>query len=136
MRFLPLETFFSNVSKLLAVITLDSLLIFLVPSLFQEASPWGKGGWSSSGSFFIRVLAVRCIYPGMLFFWFCLDLSGPGPVCQGVHGVWIMGRLVLRFEGIEEFHSSLLLAAVFEVDPLCMACQVGLLSFRIVARSI
>ena len=56
-RFLPLETFFSNVSELLTVITLDSLLIFLLPSFFQEAGPWGKG-WRSSSRYLDRKSVV------------------------------------------------------------------------------
>ena len=128
-RFLPLETFFSDVSVLLTVIALDSSLIFLFPPLFQETGPWGKGWRLSSGSFLIRVLAVGCIHPGMLFLLLHLYLSRPGPICGGVHGVWVTVGLVLRFEGVEEIYPSLLLTLVFEVDPFHVACQGGFLLF-------
>ena len=131
-----LETFFSDMSKLLTVIALESLLIFLFPSPFQESGPWGKGQRSSSRSLLIRVLTVGCIHPSMLFLLLCLYLSYPGPIRGGVHGVWVTGRLVLRLEGVEEFYPSLLLASVFEVDPFCMARQGSFLPFCIVARSI
>ena len=120
-------------SELLTVVALDSPLILLLPSSFQEAGPWGEGWRFPSGSFLIGIFAVGCIYPDVLFFLFCLHLSHPGPVRRGIHGVWVMGRLVLRFEGVEEFHSSLLFAPVLEVDPLGMACQGSLLPFCIAA---
>ena len=47
-----------------------------------------------------------------------------------------MRGLVLRFEGIKELDSPLLLASVLEVDPLRVACQGGLLSFCVVVRAI
>ena len=122
MRFLPPEAFFSDVSILLTVIALDSLLIFLLPPLFQEAGPWGKWWLSSSRSFLIRILAPGCIHPGVLSFWFCFHLSGSGPVRQGVHGIWVTRGLVLWFEGVEELDPSLLFASVFEVDLFCVAC--------------
>ena len=136
MRFLPLETFFSNVSVLLTVIALDSLLIFLFPPLFQEAGPWGKGWLSSSRSLLIGVFSFRGIHSGMFPLRLGFYLSCPGPVRRGVHGVWVMGGLVLRLEGVEELHPSLLFTTVFEVDPFCVARQSGFLSFSIVARTI
>ena len=123
-------------SELLTVVALDSPLIFLFPSLFQESGPWGKGRWFSSGSFSIGIFAIGCIYPDVLFLLLCIHLSRPGPVRRGIHGVRVTGRLVLRFEGVEEFYSSLLFASVFEVDPFCMACQGSLLPFCIVVRSV
>ena len=72
----------------------------------------------------------------MLFLLFRLYLSRPGPVRRVVHGVWVMGGLVLQFEGVEEFHSSLLLALMFKVDPFHVAYQGGFLPFCIVARTI
>ena len=122
--------------ELLTVVALDSLLIFLLPSLFQEAGPWGEGWRFPSGSFSIGVFAVGCIHPDVLFFLFCLHLSRPGPVRGGIHGIWVTGRLVLQFEGVEEFHFSFLFAPVFEVDPLCMACQGSLLPFCIIVRPV
>ena len=47
-----------------------------------------------------------------------------------------MRWLILRFEGVEELDSPLLLTLVFEMDPLCVVRQGGLLSFCIVARVI
>ena len=136
MGFSLLEAFFSDVSILLTVIALDSLLIFLFPPLFQEASPWGKGWLLSSGSLLIGVFSFRGIHLGVLPLQLCFYLSGPGPVRRGVHGVWVTGRLVLRFEGVEELHSLLLLATMFKVDPLCVACQSSFLPFGVVARSV
>ena len=50
-----LEAFFSDVSVLLTVIALDSLLIFPFPPLFQESGPWGKRGLLPFRSFSIGV---------------------------------------------------------------------------------
>ena len=135
-RLLLLETFFSDVSELLTIVTLDSPLIFLLPSLFQEAGPWGEGWRSSSRYLLIGVFAIGRVHPDVFFLWFCLRLPCPGPICRGIHCVWVTGRLVLWFEGVEKFHSPLLFALVFEVDPFRVACQGCLLSFCIVARSI
>ena len=72
----------------------------------------------------------------MLFLLLCLYLSCPGPVCEGVHGIWVTGGLVLQFEGVEEFYPLLLLASVFKVDPFCVAHQGGFLPLCVVAQTI
>ena len=72
----------------------------------------------------------------MLFLWLCFHLSNLSSVSGGVHGVWIARGLVLWFEVVKKLDSLLLLASVFEVDSLCMACQGSLLPFCIVARAI
>ena len=136
MRLLPLEAFFSDVSVLLTVIALDSPLIFLFPPFFQEAGSWGKGWLSSPGSLLIGVFSFRGIHSGVLPLRFGFYLSGPGPIHQGIHGVWVTGRLVLRPEGVEGFHPALLLTTVFEVDPFGVACQGGFFPLCIVARAV
>ena len=100
--FLPLESFFSDVSILLTVIALDSPLIFLLPPLFQETGPWGERWLSSLRSFSIRIPIF--VHPDVLFLWFSLRLPSLSPVCRGVHGVWVTGRLILWFEGVEELY--------------------------------
>ena len=62
------------------------------------------------------------MHSDVLFLQFCFYLLSSGSICQGVHGIQIMRGLVLRFEGVKEFDSPLLLASVLEVDPLRMAC--------------
>ena len=62
------------------------------------------------------------MHSDMLFFWLCFHLSSSASICQGVHGVWIAGRLVLWFEGVEELDPPLLLTLVLGVDPLRMVC--------------
>ena len=135
--FFPLETVFSEVSKLLTVITLDSPLIrHLSPSLKE---PLSRGKWRllPRGIPLVRVFVFGYMEAYLLAFFFFVDLANPSPICRGVHGIWIVGGLVLiSFEGVVKLHPSFLFASVLEVQPFCVSFKCGCLPLLEVSGSI
>ena len=117
--FLLLEAVFSEVPKLLTVITLDSPLIrHFSPS---PKEPLLRGEWRllPQGIPSVWVFIFGYMEAYLLTSFFFVDLANPSLICRGVHRVWIVGGLVLiRFEGVVKLHPSFLFASVLEVQPL------------------
>ena len=66
-----------------------------------------------------------------------LGLSYSPPVCGRIHRIGVAMRgLIGGFEGVEHLDPSLLLTAVFEMDPLSLSLQGRLLPLCEVPRSI
>ena len=135
--FLLLETVFSEVSKLLTVVALDSPLICHFPPSPKE--PFSRGKWRflpwGISSVWIFVFGYMEAY--LLALLFFVDLANPSAICRGVHCVWIAGGLVLiSFEGVVKLHPSFLFALVLEVQPFCVSFKCGRLPLLEVSGSI
>ena len=97
--FLLLEAFFSNVSVLLAIIALDSLLIFLFPPLFRNLALGGKGGCRPPGPSrlgFPSSCTLICSSSGSASICQALLLSAKVSMVFGSQGGWYCGLKGLK----------------------------------------
>ena len=135
--FLLLEAVFSEVSKLLTVIALDSLLICHFPP--SPKKPFSRGEWRflprGVPSVWIFVFGYMEAY--LLVLLVFVDLANPSSICRGVHRVWVVGGLVLiSFKGVVKLHPSFLFAPVLEVQPFCVSFERSCLPLLEVSGSI
>ena len=128
--FLPLETVFSEVPKLLTVVALDSPLICRFSPPPEESFPRGEWRFLPRSVPSVWIFIFGYVEAYLLALFFLVDLANPPLICGGVHRVWIAGGLVLvGLKGIVKLHPSLLFASVLEMQPFCMPFECGRLPF-------
>ena len=114
--FLPLEAVFSEVSKLLTVITLDSPLIRHFPPSSQKSLSRGEWWFLPRGVSSVWIFILRYVKAYLLALLLFIDLANSSSICRGVHRVWVAGGLVLiSFKRVVKLHPSFLFAPVLEL---------------------